>query len=432
MFNRSARLAAFLAVAVLLALLASQMTPASSFAQEELDSEQQGTLPAQTLPETPPPAETIPPMATPTPTPSARPPRPYRPPRTDAPVAQTVGQTARAGRSGTQVAIGGVSLVDLIGDRHSATLYGVTDAGWLYRTANDGRSWRLVTSRPQQVDFIMSPADPLRLYSGVGNDCSAADPSTAAAPFYRSSDGGRTWEELPTAAGLRPLLAHPTDPDRLFAADCDMPFVSDDGGGSWAAKPDQSRQALWESYFVEALDAASMVAAKDNVEKAHWNFLYAAAQAEDGTALVAYSGDEGTTWERITPLLNPAPKNVQALAADPLVAGRLWFGDAEGVWATEDFGLSWSISSRGLERILELGRAGGNGALTALLYHPSEVVFAGTSRGLYSKSVADDQWTLVQDGLFRQPAVNRLLNTLSNPGTLWVITTDGVYTYGVR
>jgi hypothetical protein len=84
------------------------------------------------------------------------------------------------------------------------------------------------------------PSDPDTVYAGVED-----------AALFRTTDGGRTWEELsglrghgsgsswaPGAGGLclHTILLHPTDPARMFIAISSAgAFRTDDGGESWKA-----------------------------------------------------------------------------------------------------------------------------------------------------------------------------------------------------
>ena len=72
--------------------------------------------------------------------------------------------------------------------------------------------------------------------------------------MYVSMDGGYSWEEVPTGINLRPLA----DPRRrrqpLFAADCDMLYLST----GWrheldGEKPDNSVAQLWSNYRIVAM-----------------------------------------------------------------------------------------------------------------------------------------------------------------------------------
>jgi hypothetical protein len=143
-------------------------------------------------------------------------------------------------------------------------LYASQSSGWfgqvIQRSNDGGRSWETVgntftyegppgthlwydgTSRPWEFTRVWhlepSHADPDTVYAGVQD-----------AALYRSSDGGRTWNELsglrchpsssvwqPGAGGmcLHTILLDTVNPDRMFVAiSAAGAFRTDDGGQSW-------------------------------------------------------------------------------------------------------------------------------------------------------------------------------------------------------
>jgi len=365
---------------------------------------------------------------------------------TEAPAISPTGTpagTPAAGNASTSVAstsiltttvAGGNRLQRVIGDRLSSTLYGIGADDSLFRSEDDGMNWELITTSSDIVDFTMSPADTLVLYSGLGLLCGAADlgpEATAAEPFYRSGDGGVSWERIAPADNLVPLLADPQDVDRLLAADCELPYLSANGGDSWQSKLDRSSVALWDKYRVDEIAVASLVGSA-SVESANWNYLYASGIDEDGFSVVAYSGDTGETWERITPRISPQPRGISSLAVDPTTAGRLWFADRNGVWYTDDFGASWQLTLLGLGDVLNAGDKLDVTGLADILYLPNDDIYLATIGGLYRGRPDSGIWTLVEDGEFGVQQIDSLLVTESQPDRLWVNAEDGVYVYPVK
>lgn len=387
---------------------------------------QQGTVPGTvpgTIPQATPDAE---PTATAAPTPTRPLTTPYRPPRR--PAAASAASSAM--RDGTRLFVERVPVRTLIGDAHSDVLYALTLDGRLHVSENGGRTWELRTTEPQLTDFHMSAADPTVLYAGNGVECSA---ETGSAPFLKSTDGGVRWETLPTAAGLIPLLLHPADADTVLAADCDLPFMTDNGGAAWNAKPDISPERIWTKFY--AVAAAATTLADESAPAL--DYLYVAGVAREGRAVLVYSGDAGATWTRITPRMNPAPVMITAVAADRRIPGRVWFADENGIWATDDFGGMWTLQNAGLDGFFE-GDDGSEGddeseggdapAVTSLLYAADHGLLLGTRAGLYFWEDGAEAWTPVGVGELEAPAVEALLVLDSAPDTLWVTTAQGVYT----
>lgn len=311
----------------------------------------------------------------------------------------------------------------VIGDRLSPTIYAFTSNGSLYRSDDDGRIWFLIRAQVEVDDFLMSSADPNVLYSGNGVDCS--DPSAANEPFYQSLDGGYTWDEMPTAINLRPLLIDPADPYRLFAADCTMLYLSEDGGMSWVEKPDNSAAQLWMSYHVVDMASASLVGDPPPAQP-HWQQIYAIGVDANGEGVIAFSGDAGDTWANITDP-NQTPEAPSVVVAQLKQAGAVWMIAGNGVWATTDFGINWGLTNRGLSSLASAGN------LNDLTYAFNGKLYLATTRGLYEKDLNAKAWEKTNKTAFGNENLVSLLLTDSNPNMLWINTKDeGVFIYRIE
>ena len=311
----------------------------------------------------------------------------------------------------------------VIGDRLSPTIYAFTNNDSLYRSDDNGRIWFLIRSQLEVDDFVMSVADPNVLYSGKGADC--ADPAASNEPFYQSLDGGYTWDEMPTAINLRPLLIDPADPYRLFATDCTMLYLSEDGGMSWVEKPDNSASQLWMTYRVVDMAAASLVGDPTPAQP-HWQQLYAIGVDANGVGVIAFSGDEGETCANITDP-NQAPEALSVVTAQLKQAGAVWMIAGKGVWATADFGINWGLTNRGLSSLASAGN------LNDLTYAFNGKLYLATARGLYEKELAGKIWAKTSKTSFGNENLVSLLLTESNPDTLWINTEDeGVFIYRIE
>jgi hypothetical protein len=328
--------------------------------------------------------------------------------------------------------VGGDKIEKVIGDRLSPVIYGFTASDRLYWSPDDGLRWRYATTRPAFEEFIMSSAEPAVLYSGAGIDCTVAD--QAPAPFVRSDFRGTRWEELPRAVDLVPYLIDPADPYRLFAADCELPFFSEDGGETWIARPDSRATSPWFTFRVKDMAAASLVESGADADAAPaWHILYAGGALDSGNSVIAYSEDEGATWTTMTPTDGSGLIGLRVLEADPYVAGRLWAADAQGVWYTEDFGANWQLINAGLERVVSVRGRTSLGDITDLAYAPATgQLFLASTWGLYVLSPGETTWQPVLDQAFSGGLVNSLLITESNPSVLWVNARDGAYRYRIR
>lgn len=327
--------------------------------------------------------------------------------------------------------IGNDRIEKVIGDRLSSVIYAYTESGWLYRSDDDGRVWLLVTTDPIVDDFVMNAQNPDVLYSDSEATCDEDGATSEESLIYRSIDGGLTWIELPDSLNKRPLLSHQGDPNSLFAADCSMLYLTTDGGLSWEAKPDTSPDALWESFHVVDMVAASLLG-DPQPDEPNWNQLFAAGLNADGTGVVAFSNDLGETWVRLTPNINPAPWGMSAITADPFIEGLVAFSEPRSVWFTENFGVNWQVTTKGLSNVLDRGIDGAAFGLNDIVYHPGDELYLATARGLYSKANGDSQWVKIEETDFDLVELTGLLFTETATEKLWINSADGVFVYVIE
>lgn len=359
-----------------------------------------------------------------------RPPRVYPTPivPTATPVVPTA--TAIATTPNNEAYIGNERMEKVIGDRLSEVIYAYSESGWLYRSNDDGRIWNLVTTEPMVDDFVMNASNPDVLYSDSEVSCDAGTVS-AETPMYRSIDGGLSWIALPDSLNKRPLLSHQGDPNSLFAADCTMLYLTTDGGLTWEAKPDTSPDALWENFRVMDMVASSLLG-DTHPDEPNWNQLFAAGLNANGTGVIAFSNDLGETWVRLTPNIDPAPWGMSAVTADPFVEGLVAFSEPRSVWFTENFGVNWQVTTKGLSNVLDRGVSGVPFGLNDVVYHPKGQLYLATARGLYHKSAAATEWEKIKDTNFDLVELTGLLFTETTPNKLWINSIDGVFVYVIE
>jgi photosystem II stability/assembly factor-like uncharacterized protein len=138
----------------------------------------------------------------------------------------------------------------------------------LYRTTDGGSTWTLVSGNSNpglppgpwgRVEVEIAPSDPNVVYAVIeGRD----------AALYRSSDGGRTWEQRDKSSNMvwRPfyfsrLVVDPTNPDRLFKPDLQL-IVSEDGGRSFAVTQGESH-ADWHDLWIDPQNPKHVVGGND-------------------------------------------------------------------------------------------------------------------------------------------------------------------------
>ncbi len=180
---------------------------------------------------------------------------------------------------------GGSAAVVQVDGLHRGAVVAATSNGQIYRSENDGDSWRAIPFPPQfratLHALVLDPKDPGVYLVGLSSDI----------PEYsgilRTQDSGLTWKRLPA--------------------------------------PDLT--AVW-SIAVWPRDSRVL-----------------AAGTQDGVFLTR---DAGETWTRITPLGNRSLRPVVSLAFDPTDSKIIYAGTPHLPWKTTDGGLTWNSIHTGM------------------------------------------------------------------------------------
>jgi len=215
-----------------------------------------------------------------------------------------------------------------------AVLYALAPGG-LFRSADGGSSWE-PRGGGSALSLAFDPRDAAVLYAG------------AVGGVWKSADAGRTWQPIgvhPPFSATASVVALAVDPQTSTtiysgtlnsSGDFDEGFYrSEDGGTTW----DRSNKGLPGVGVVAfAADPSSPAV------------IYAAT-SYPGTGSVYKSRDSGASWEKTGPRDLP---NASALAIDPVNPATLYVGTSvyppQGSWQRQgevrkstDGGLSWTM-----------------------------------------------------------------------------------------
>ncbi|MGE5184089.1 MAG: VPS10 domain-containing protein, partial [Acidobacteriota bacterium] len=136
----------------------------------------------------------------------------------------------------------------------------------LYRTTDGGRTWqnfsaaRGLTAMPWgRVEVAIAPSDPKIVYALIESKSSA---------LFRSADGGYTWEPRDKSSMMvwRPfyfarLVIDPTNPNRLFKPDGGL-IVSEDGGRSFSGSGGGSH-GDWHDVWIDPHNPKHVIGGDD-------------------------------------------------------------------------------------------------------------------------------------------------------------------------
>ena len=236
------------------------------------------------------------------------------------------------------------------------------------------------------------------------------------AGLFRSDDGGATWAHVsalrdhPSRPGWQPgagglichtIVAHPTDPTRMWIAISAVgTFATEDGGASWEARNKGVAACFQPDPYPETGQCVhKLVMAAGEPDSLYqqnhcgvyrtrdagrsWDDISAGLSSEFGFVMGTHPRDAATAW--VVPLSHPEE-------------GRYAPDGALAVWRTRDRGESWERQGEGLPQ---------DHAYVGVLREAFSVdrgdpagVYFGTSTGqLYGSADEGGTWTQIADHL---------------------------------
>lgn len=184
--------------------------------------------------------------------------------------------------------------------------YVVTGSGGLWKTENNGTTFRSIFERPEVFalgDLAIAPSNPQVLYLGTG-EANNQRSSYWGNGVYKSTDGGETWTHcgLERTEHIGRIVVHPENPDIAYVAALGALyrpnrerglFKTSDGGATWET-------SKWLGEDVGFVDVAlspsapnTLLAASYDRRRRAWDFR----ESGDGSAIYR-SEDAGETWEK--------------------------------------------------------------------------------------------------------------------------------------
>jgi len=257
--------------------------------------------------------------------------------------------------------------------------------------------WRLPVWGAEVRAFALDPFEPGTVYCG-----------TSRGNFYRSKDGGASWEPLRQTPAfpnhyVTVLQADREVRGRLWAAlvgDLSGSVLarSDDGGRTWTPLLASSKTVLSRAFAIAPGPAGRLAAGGD-----------------DG---VRVSTDGGRTWARTGDGV-PGLQQVESLAYDPADARTLYAGTWRQAFRTRDGGASWARIAEGM-------------VLDATVYSwdfasaDTRDVWVSTCGWVYRSHDGGDRWTRFTSGFTnrRSHAVRR---DPARPNVVYAATVAGLH-----
>ena len=251
-------------------------------------------------------------------------------------------------RGGRSVACAGVV-------KEPMTYYMGTTGGGIWKTSDDGISWKNVSDGFLKTGTVgalaVSESHPNIVVAGMGEHAARGVMTSMGDGVYKSTDSGKSWEHLglDNSRHISDVIIHPTDPSILFIAVQGAQYGpsaergvyrSTDGGSSW-------EKVL---YVDDSTGASSLSMDMHNpliLYAAMWQHRRYPWTMESGgeNSGLYRSKDGGSTWEKLKKGLpktfGKAGISVSRANPDRVFAVLEAEGTKAGVYRSDDAGKTW-------------------------------------------------------------------------------------------
>ena len=273
----------------------------------------------------------------------------------------------------------------------SKTFYVAAAAGGIWKTTNNGITFRSIFNDPRVVsmgDLAIAPGDPSQIWAGTGEEDSRNSISPGGG-IFKSTDGGGSWEfkGLRETQVIGRIVVHPLDPDIVFVAAL---------GHIWGANPERG--------------------------------LYRTTDGGDTWELVKHISDRAGF---VDVAFRPGDPNTLFAASWERVRGP-WFlnsgGPGSALWKSTDGGDTWTEVAGGGFPTTMKGRIGiamseSNPDIMFTMVEAEEEEDGSGGNGLYRSEDGGDSWEKVNDANSRPFYYSQVRVDPQNPDRVYFSST---------
>jgi photosystem II stability/assembly factor-like uncharacterized protein len=219
----------------------------------------------------------------------------------------------------------GYSLDDIVVDPRGVVYVGFWEVagsgGGVAQSADGGKTFTLLPGIDGQAvrGLTLAPSNPNLLVAGT------------IAGVFASYDRGRTWQRLtpeghPDLRNVGSVAVDPVDPMVIYAGTWHLPWKSTDGGRSWASI---------STGMIDDSDVMTLT-----VDRANTQNVFATACSG-----IYRSTDAAAKWTKVRGIPSSS-RRTRAFAQSPDNRNLLLAGTVEGLWMSEDGGLTWRLATQ--------------------------------------------------------------------------------------
>lgn len=262
---------------------------------------------------------------------------------------------------------GGVRSLVMDPNNHDV-LYAGTSDSQIYKTEDGGKIWKrlepgIARRRIVLDDLHIDPRDSNVIYAG------GWALNYEGGGLFKSTDGGKTWLELPVdqrAQTVTAVALAPSNPDILVVGTLRGVFRSEDGGKSWRTISEGTKELInLESVAIDPSDpnviyaGTSHLGYKTTDGGAHWTLIdrgmiedshVFTISVDSKTPAVVFAGacsgiyksvSGGQRWEKLKNGFTYDDRRTRTSRIDPLDSRIVYIGTTRGLFKSVDAGGSW-------------------------------------------------------------------------------------------